>query len=85
MPGRPTRARRLHKHSTDTVDRALKELVAVGAVTVEHRRDGTRQLTNRYLVRTGRIHAATPTPAVAPGRTNAAGPWAQNCGPTQSL
>jgi Holliday junction resolvase len=30
----------------------MKELVGLGAVSVEHRRDGTRQLTNRYLVRT---------------------------------
>lgn len=37
MPGRATLARRLHKTSTDTVERALKELVALGAVTVEHR------------------------------------------------
>src|SRR4051795_4648584 len=67
MPGRTTLARRLHKHSTDTVDRALKELVALGAVAVEHGRDGARQLTNRYLVRTGRPHAATPIPAAVPG------------------
>ena len=36
----------------DSVDRAMKELVGLGAVSVEHRREGTRRLTNRYLVRT---------------------------------
>ena len=34
MPGRALLAKRLHKASRDTVDRALKELVAIGAVTV---------------------------------------------------
>ena len=38
MPGRALLARRLHKGSKDTVDRALKELVAIGAVVVERRR-----------------------------------------------
>ncbi len=37
MRGRPLLAARLRKASTDTVDRALKELVAAGAVAVEHR------------------------------------------------
>src|SRR5690348_16651160 len=37
MPGRATLARRLRKNSTDTVDRAMRELVGVGAVHVEHR------------------------------------------------
>ncbi len=77
MPGRALLARRLHKGSTDTVDRALKELVAVGAVVVERRRSGRQNLTNRYHVRTtqpgpsapGRPDAATP-----PGRRSAATP-----------
>ena len=77
MPGRALLARRLHKTSTDTVDRALKELVAVGAVVVERRRSGRQNLTNRYHVRTtqpgasapGRRDAATP-----PGRRSAATP-----------
>ena len=77
MPGRSTLARRLRKQSVDTVDRAMKELVGLGAVAVEHRRDGTRQLTNRYLVRTllekgGRSDAATPgTPAAPPAAVSA--------------
>ena len=48
MPGRATLADRLHKTSKDTVDRALKELVAVGAVVIEHRHRDGRHLTNRY-------------------------------------
>ncbi len=48
MPGRATLARRLRKRSVDTIDRAMRELVAVGAVTVEHRYAGGRRLTNRY-------------------------------------
>ncbi|NLT56858.1 MAG: hypothetical protein GXX79_20300 [Actinomycetales bacterium] len=50
MPGRKLLAARLHMRSTDTVDRALKELVAVGAVVVERRRTGRTNLTNRYRV-----------------------------------
>jgi hypothetical protein len=64
MPGRATLARRLRKKSTDTVDRAMKELVSLGAVAVEHRYDGKQRLTNRYHVRTanpGRTDAATPS------------------------
>lgn len=64
MPCRSTSlASQLRKNSVDTVDRALKELQALGAVTVERRRDGERWLTNRYHVRTGppgRADAATP-------------------------
>lgn len=73
MPGRSTLARRLRKKSTDTVDRAMRELVALGAVAVEHRYDGPQRLTNRYLVRTsrprrggeggGRTNTATPAPS----------------------
>src|SRR3954470_21569802 len=37
MPGRATLARRLHKKSTDSVDRAMRELVEIGAVHVQHR------------------------------------------------
>jgi len=68
MPGRALLARRLHKTSTDTVDRALKELVAVGAVVVERRRTGRQNLTNRYHIRT------TQPGASAPGRPDAASP-----------
>lgn len=87
VPGRNTLARRLRKQSVDTVDRAMKELVGIGAVELEHRRQGTRQLTNSYVVRTarpegGRTDAATPghNPALGPtdaagqSRTSAAGP-----------
>lgn len=79
MPSRSTLARRLRKKSTDTVDRAMRELVDLGAVVVENRFDGGQRLTNRYLVRTSRprggdvggsrknaatpIRAATPTSA----------------------
>lgn len=89
MPCRSTSlASRLHKNSVDTVNRALKELQALGAVTVDRRRDGERWLTNRYHVRTsppGRADAATPRPerqvrapsgrtdAATPGRRDAAG------------
>src|SRR3954469_21575440 len=51
MPGRRLLASRLHKRSRDSVDRALKELVAIGAVLVQHRRQGPVSLTNRYVVR----------------------------------
>ena len=50
MPARATLAGRLRKSSKDTVDRALKELVAIGAVIVERRRRDGRNLTNRYLL-----------------------------------
>jgi hypothetical protein len=88
MPSRSTLARRLHKRSTDSVDRAMKELVAIGAVVVEHRYDGSQRLTNAYYLRTsrpcsgetptpptrrsGRKSAATPTVAAGGGRTDAA-------------
>jgi hypothetical protein len=80
MPARSTLARRMRKKSTDTVDRAMRELVELGAVVVQHRFDGGQRLTNKYLVRTsrpcnngargGRTDAATPT--AAPTRTAAA-------------
>ena len=79
MPGRATLARRLRKQSTDTVDRAMRDLVGVGAVVVEHRYEGRQRLTNRYHLRTsrprsggGRTDAATPAEPEAPGRTDAA-------------
>lgn len=81
MPSRATLARRLRKRSVDTVDRAMRELVSIGAVVVERRTDGRRHLTNLYHVRTtapGRTPAATQTSgrgAAAPvGRTDAAPP-----------
>jgi hypothetical protein len=84
MPSRATLARRLKKRSVDSVDRAMRELVTVGAVVVERRRRGRQNLTNRYHVVTsgpgGRSPAATGTAAAGararsatPGRTVAVG------------
>jgi hypothetical protein len=87
MPSRATLARRLRKRSTDSVDRAMKELVGLGAVRIEHRYAGAQRLTNAYHVRTSRPtrndppgptdtgsrkSAATPTQAARGGRTDAA-------------
>jgi hypothetical protein len=81
MPSRAVLAARLRKRSVDTVDRALKELVALGAVVVERRRRGRENLTNRYFVmstppggraRGGRTDAATAVRG-AGGRRVAAG------------
>lgn len=55
MPGRATLARRLRKKSVDTIDRAIRELVTVGAVSVEHRFADGQRLTNRY-----HLHACHP-------------------------
>jgi hypothetical protein len=88
MPPRSTLARRMHKKSTDSVDRAMKDLVRIGAVKVEHRFDGGQRLTDAYRVRTsrpGRSEPPTPTDvgsrrsaatrkkAARGGRTDAAG------------
>ncbi len=67
MPSRRLLAQRLRKRSTDTVDRAMKELVAVGAVVVERRRRGPVNLTNRYVVRTDVPGSSAGAPAGAPG------------------
>ena len=61
MPSRALLARRLHKSSVDTVDRALRELTLLGAVVVERRRVGTLNLTNRYRLRTS-DPAGDPSP-----------------------
>lgn len=81
MPGRALLAKRLKKKSTDTVDRAMKELVDIGAVVVERRRRGQANLTNRYhLVSTapGRRELARPRgghrPCTGGGRKSAATP-----------
>src|SRR3954454_4040576 len=63
MPGRRLLASRLHERSTDSVDRALKELVGIGAVLVQHRRQGWVNLTNRYVVRST-LPLRRPVPAV---------------------
>ena len=65
MPSRATLARRLRKGSTDTVDRAMKELVTLGAVVVERRRRAGLNETNRYHLRTHQC-------ATAGGRKDAA-------------
>ena len=78
MPARTTLAARLHKKSVDTVDRALAELVRLGAVQVENRFSGGQRLTNRYRIRTSRPAGRQPGPAPGPdacdggGRTNRA-------------
>src|SRR3954466_102364 len=64
MPGRRLLASRLHKRSRDSVDRALKELVAIGAVVVQHRRQGPVNLTNRYVVRSTPPQSAAVAPVV---------------------
>ena len=75
MPSRATLARRLRKRSTDSVDRAMKELVGIGAVRVEHRYDGAQRLTNAYHVRTSRPgRNEPPTPDEAGSRKSAATP-----------
>lgn len=92
MPSRGLLARRLQKRSTDTVDRALKELVGCGAVVVERRRRELESLSNCYHLRStppaakprgGRTNAVAPTSsggsrkfAATPSRTDAATPAA---------
>ncbi len=51
MPSRKLLAVRLHR-SVDAVDRAVRELADTGLVRIEHRRDGRRNLTNRYHLTT---------------------------------
>src|SRR3954469_7781312 len=70
MPGRRLLAGRLHKRSRDSVDRALKELVGIGAVIVQHRRQGAVNLTNRYVVRSTPPQRA-PVPSAAEERDTA--------------
>ncbi len=65
MPSRATLARRLRKKSTDTVDRAMRELVGVGAVQVQARYAGRERLTNLYRVRTSRPAVPGPPRASA--------------------
>ena len=75
MPGRATLARRLRKKSVDTIGGTMRELVIIGAVTVEHRYDGPRLLTNRYHLRARRPSSLSDdrTPVADGGRKNAAG------------
>jgi len=64
MPSRSTLARRLRKRSTDSVDRAMKELVGIGAVRIEHRYDGPQRLTNSST--SARLGLDAPTPLPVP-------------------
>jgi len=76
IPGRKRLAERL-RCSIDSIDRAIAELIAAGAILREHRyRDG-RQTSNDYVVLRipeGRTDAADGgrTDAADPGRTDAA-------------
>ena len=83
MPSRATLAARLHKRSVDTVDRAMRELVELGAVCVQARYAGRERLTNSYRVRTSRpadpsgVDVDRPVPFIVTpggGRTVAATP-----------
>ena len=75
MPSRATLARRLRKKSTDSVDRAMKELVGIGAVRIEHRYDGAQRLTNAYHLRTSRPgRSEPPSPTDTGSRKSAATP-----------
>ena len=65
MPSRTTLAGLLHKKSTDTVDRALAELVDLGAVQVQARWAGRQRLTNQYRIRTSRPHRSASSQAPA--------------------
>lgn len=83
MPSRATLAARLRK-STDTIDRALRELEQHGALTVERRHEGTRKLTNRYHLLALAPRSDDPASrarhrsARAGGRTHAATPTGNN-------
>ena len=94
MPGRATLAHRLRKKSVDTIDRAMRELVDIGAVVVEHRYDGPQRLTNRYHLHArrpnglngdadavsggGRTDTATPDESGQPDPADAAGGGRKN-------
>ncbi len=81
IPSRATLAHRLHKTSVDTVDRALRELVTLGAVHVEHRRhDGSNQ-TNRYHLLTHRPDPGGTDPHRSDAATPTASPPARPAAP----
>jgi hypothetical protein len=67
MPSRRLLAKRLHR-STDSIDRAMRELVDAGIVRVEHRRRGRLNLTNRYHLRTTGPRTPEGPGAVGGGR-----------------
>jgi len=71
MPSRATLARRMHKKSTDSVDRALKELVAIGAdrrAPVRRRPEAQQRLPPPHF----------PAGAARPRAPR--GGWPQKCG-----
>src|SRR3954454_15596950 len=81
IPERRLLASRLHKRSTDSVDRTLKELVGIGALLVQHHRQGPMNLTNRYVVRSTPpqrrpVLPADDEPDAAPDGVAAAAPSA---------
>src|SRR5215218_875707 len=83
MPGRRLLASRLHKRSRDNVDRALKELVGIGAVLVQHRRQAPVNLTNRYVIRSTppqprSVAPVSEEPDAASDFANGAAPSADN-------
>jgi hypothetical protein len=85
FPGRRALAERL-RCSVDSIDRALRELVAVGAVRVEERWDAAGdggQLTNDYYLLEHRNGEADPgrTDAAPPSRTDAAPPSRTDAAP----
>lgn len=64
--------------SADSIDRALKELVAVGAVSVEHRYSDDGDLTsNHYTVHVLRVGGRTGAATVAADERRR---WPQECG-----
>ncbi len=86
MPSRATLATRLRK-STDTIDRAFRDLEQLGALTVEHRHEGTRKLTNRYHLLAVAPRSDDPASRArhrlerAVGRTHAATPTGDDTPP----
>jgi Helix-turn-helix domain len=86
MPSRGVLASRLRKRSKDTVDRALKELVRVGAVVVQRRREGNLNLTNRYIVRSTppRRRPQPPVASEAEEQARSQLPAAGEGGPAES-
>lgn len=70
FPGRKTLAAHLAV-SVDTVDRAIRELVAYGALAVEHGFDGDRQTTNTYRILQLAKREGGAAPMRLGGRTSA--------------
>ncbi|MDQ3105200.1 MAG: helix-turn-helix domain-containing protein [Actinomycetota bacterium] len=78
MPARSTLATRLHKKSTDTVDRGLTELVALGAVQIEPRGPaGSGSRTDTGSARRDLPGTAPPPPR---RRGPVRGVWPHRCG-----